>query len=662
MAKLSQKDRLQRLSDHYRRGVQDMDIRRTRKNGWNDTVDSYMGKLPANWPHTSRVTDPRIRTAVLEKTARLLNNKLQGRVTPREGGDVVKARIQNAILDYQWDAATEGGSMIEKLASADQVSRLFGASFVLNYWDVEKNSNEIKLIDPRDIFFDGSATHVRNARWVQVREWTTWDKLEERGYNVNKWRKMAKSGEITADKQNTAYESVVRANRGLENRVGEQDDPENPVVEVVTEWTDEDCVIWLPKYDQIIFDGKNPYQHGQIPLSMLRYYPLPDEIYGESEVESVMPLQRAINFFLSGTIDELGLAIRPPLKLLAGRYRKESIEYGPGAQWIMNEPNAVTEAQLGQGTLSTFNVIYPALLAAFNTAMGDQSLGVSNTTGQYDVKTATEVKSIAQQQNSRDQYNQLYLAEFLKDIVLMWMSNTKQYMFDDPTLKYKVIKIIGQDNIKYFQQMMLDGKDVPQYAIDEIVNTITQNPEAVTPDMIDNIMQEVAVPVKPVIENPGEKNPDKYKIRSKFTMGENGQEGELAVTPDDFEGEYDYIPDVKSMSAGAGQMLADARNKAVELVLNPVVAQQLQLQGASINLKELLTGVLEDAGYKDAEGLFTNAQTQIGGGAVPPGAAGLVPGQTPVGNVPNAGIQGGFPPVPNDAGAAGIPQPQGIPG
>lgn len=651
-------EKLELLQKRYNRGVQDSDTRRTRRNGWNDVIDAYMSKLPANWPHLARVTDPRVRNIILEKNSRLTNSKLQGRLIPREGGDVIKARIQNAVLDFQWDYANEGGSMSEKVALSDQIARIYGAAFVLVYWNAAKNTNEIKLINPNDIFFDGSATHIKNAKYAQVREWTTWEKLEERGYNVARFRRGVQNGSITPNRKDTAYVDEVKANRALENRIGEQDDPKNPVVEVVTQWKNEECTLWLPKYDIIVKDEANPYAHKQIPIAQLRYYPLGDDIMGESEVESVLPLQRAINFFLSGTVDALGMAIRPPLKLVAGQYRKESIEYGPGANMIVSNPNAVTEMQLGDSTIKSFNTIYPALVAAFNTAMGDQSLGMSTYTQKFGDKTATEVEDLAQQQNTRDQSNQFYLGQFLKDIILMWNSNNKQYLFDDPTKDKFVLKIIGKDNIQYFQQMKLADSDVPDYAMAEIAQTIEQNPEAVDDGQLTQLMSELSVPTHPIINNPNEKNPTKYDFTHKFSVSENGDEGDLIVTPDDYIGEYDYIPDVKSMSAGAGVELQEARKQALETIMNPAIQGMLQTQGENIKIKELLVNVLEDAGYKDAEALFENVNQQAlqGGGIDPTTGAPLA------GNVPNAGVQGGVPPIPNAGGPGGIPQPQGVQG
>jgi hypothetical protein len=542
-------EKLNQLMLHYTRVRQDMDTRRTRKNGWNEVITSYMGKLPANWPFLAVVTDPRLRTAITEKNARLINGKLRGRLVPRNSGSVVKAKIQNALLDFQWDYANEGGSMIEKAALADQYARLFGAAWGLTYWDTRKDSNELKIIDPRDIGWDGGATHPKNARWCQVREWTTWDKLEDRGYNVKSLKKKSENNEIGNQWRSTAYESIVKGNRGLVDRVGEVDDPDNPIVEVVTEWTYGNAekpgrmIIFLPRLAEILEDIENPYKHGEIPISMLRYHSLIDDIYGETDAEYVLPLARAINATLCGFIDEMTITMRPPLKISSSGVRTETIEYGPGAQWIMDNPNQVQEMQFSPHTIESFNATYPALVSAFNTAMGDNSMGLSNRGGgQFTDKTATEVNQLERQQNTRDQSNQTYLSEFLKDIMMKWLSNNKQYLFDDPEKEHHILKIIGPENIKQFQQMKLDGMDIPDEAMQQIADTMDQAQQTGQPLQeadVNNIMQDVAVPTNPVIMNPNEPNPENYEIKSKLDV-KNPEEADLYVTEDDFEGEYEY--------------------------------------------------------------------------------------------------------------------------
>lgn len=647
MAK-DQNSRVDQLMLHYMRSRQDMDTRRTRKNGWNEVITSYMGKLPSNWPFLAVVTDPRLRTAITEKNARLINGKLRGRLVPRNSGSVEKAKIQNAILDFQWDYANEGGSMIEKVALADQYTRLFGAAWGLTYWDTKKDSNELKIIDPRDIGWDGAATHPKNARWCQVREWTTWDKLAARGYNVASLKKKADKNEIGNQWRSTAYESIVKGNRGLMDRVGEPDDPTNPIVEVVTEWTCGDSetpgqmTIFLPRFSEILEESENPYKHGEIPISMLRYHTLIDDIYGETDAEYVLPLARAINATLCGFVDEMTITQRPPLKIASSGVRTETIEYGPGAQWIMDNPNLVQEMQFSPHTIQSFNATYPALVAAFNTAMGDNSLGISNTLAKgFSQKTATEVNQLQNQQNTRDQSNQTYLSEFLKDIMMKWLSNNKQYLFDDPTKQIHIQKIIGPEAIGAFQQLKLDGRDIPPEAMQEITNTVDMAAQAGNPlseDSINQIMQDVSVPTNPVIVNPEEKNPENYEIKSKLDV-KNAEEADLYVTPEDFDGEYDYIPDVSSMASGASQQQQQARENALQLLLLPQTLQLLQLQGVTANIKDLLVKKFEDAGYTDAEAMFEPLQQQPMGAPPMGGVPGQVmPPTAPAPNMPQPNV------------------------
>lgn len=669
-------DPLTRLLRHYTWGVQDMDTRRVRKNGWNDVINAYMSKLPPNWPYNSIVTVPLIRTTILEKTSRLLNAKLQGRLIPRdENGDYIKAKINNMLLDFQWDFANEGGTMFEKCALADQYARIFGAAFALTYWDVTKNANDIKIIDPRDVFFDGAANHIRNCRWVQIREWVTVDKLEQRGYDVADLAELTEEGNVPPQRRDTSYESIVKANRALTDRTGEIDDMQNPVLEVITEWGfDRDQVpyqtIFLPKFTRILSTKAGddfPYKHSKIPLSMLRYYPMLDDIYGDSEVESVLPLQRAANAMVDGFLDESNIKLRPPLKIAAQGVRIETIEYGPGAKWIMNDPSLVQEHAGQDGFIAAFNTVFPMIVSQFDQAMGQQSLGVTQTASgaskpEFGNPTATEVNANTAQQNNRDQYNQAYLGEFLKDIMMMWLSNNKQYLFDDPTKKFHILKIIGKDNIQQLQQMNLDGKEIPAYAMNEIAQTVLQNPEAVSDEALQGIVSDVSVPTNPVVKNPTDE-PDEFDVVPKLSVSDNGEEAELYMLPEDFEGEYDYIPDVKSMSAGAGDTMRKARENALQTVLNPIVIQLLQTQGDNIKIKELLIGAFEDAGYKDAESLFESnipngqpGQTQPGGQGTPgamPGNPGINPAQG-MGQVPQA--------IPNQPVNGGLPPSQGFQG
>lgn len=661
MASEKQKHTLIELNSHYSAWTDDNETRTTRKNGWNDITDAYYGKLPDDWPFTARTVDPCIRTTIIEKNARLVNGKLRGRLIPRENGDIISAQINNAILDYQWDNANEGGSMVTKIGICDLDTRLYGSKFVLVKWKYEEDDegnvlfdgNEMYPLDLRDCGMDYSASHVRDAKWFQIRTWEFLEDLENQsdvsGETIFKGlaeirRQINERQNKQSSQRKTENVSRIKQLKGLEDRVGT--DMSFPVVEVVTEYRKDRWITFAPGYNVILRDIPNPYRHGKIPVAQNRYYALQDDPIGESEVESVLPIWKAIQATVCGYMDEVILKQRPPLKIIEGAVRIETIEYGPEAQWIVTRPDAVTEMTSSGQAIQYFQTTYSALKSAFNTAMGDMSQGVSSADPFNPQKTATEIKASVRQQNARDQKNQSDLAEFIKEIMLMWLSNNRQFMFT-PEKKEYVIKIIGQDKFNYFKRAGLDEMIVEPEAMSAIGDVITQQPELSDTQLM-GLLQAAETPKYPVFENPDEKDPEKINAKAKMTVSENGDSADVSVIPQDLEGTYDYIADVKSMGAGAGEELMQGRAKAIQLLTsNPVVLQLLQADGYRPKVKELISADLEDWGLNDAERFFE----KIDNGQNNPTA-----GAQPTGGIPTDGGIGGLPNVPQADAGSPIPE------
>src|SRR6185312_6558525 len=324
---------LSEVTRHYRDWTADMDKRRARPNGWDAVTDAYWGKLPNDWPYQSKVVDPRIRTSLIEKKSRLLNAKLRGRLVPRHDSDTadnIKAQIHNAFLDFQWDNATDGGTMLSKWGQMDQDTRMYASCFGITKWRHEERNgqvvfdgNEFYPIDVRDCGLDPSCDHIRNAKWFQHREWAKIEDMEEvndlpdgkklyPGLNLLKSRLSINSN----DMRSTAYPNRALQNKGLIDRVGY--DRSYPVIETVTEYRKDRWITFAPRYKVILRDIPNPYKHGKIPVVQLRYYKLTGDPLGESEVEPVLPLWKAIQAILCGFLDNMNIHNRPPLKILDG--------------------------------------------------------------------------------------------------------------------------------------------------------------------------------------------------------------------------------------------------------------------------------------------------------------------------------------------------------
>jgi hypothetical protein len=610
---------------HYTYGTQDMETRKLRKNGWDDIIRAYYGKLPNNWPYLSKIVDPVIRTALMEKTARLFNGKLRGTVVPRETGDNVKAKIINSILDYYWDNAQLGGSMLEKWALMDTYTRLFGAAFALCYWRKTDDYDgvEFKVLDNRDVFVDYQANHVKNANWVQVREWRTLQDLKnttlngENLYeNLDELEKMMMA-EYQGDRRDNRYTSMVKQLRGLEDRVGQ--DIYFKTVEIVTEYRKDRWITFTPRYGLILRDIENPLDSEIIPVVQLRYYQNGDDVYGESEFEAVLPIQRAINANLCAFQDQINFSLRPPIKVAnnADGVRLDTIVYAPNALWLTGStPNNIIEHQSGTQVVQQFSATYQVLKSAFNTALGELSAGVSSVNPTATEKTATEVRATFTQMQSRDQFNQLFLTESLKDQMVMWIKLIQQFLFDDPS-KYSIIfKITGMDMLNELKRYALDDMEVPDEITNTMADMVQNDPNSMDESMIQTIIEQTAIPAYPVNMKPSSKSGD---FMPKMEMDKYGEFAILRVTKDDMEGNYDYIPDVKSMAVGMTEQLVAGRNQLLNLLLSPNVNAQLQTEGDRLKVKDLIIAIAEDNGVKNAGKFFESVQTGAGQPGLPGG-------------------------------------------
>lgn len=640
------------VMDHFQDWVDDNEQRSSREGGWEQITNAYNSKLPTDWPFDSKTVDPRIRTTVLEKNARLTNKPMRGKVIPREGGDVMKARLQNCLLNFQWDAANQGGSMNIKVANSDLDSRLYASKFAYVYWrtQTDKNGNllfdgnEMAPLSIEDCGMDPNCDHVRNSKWFQHRSFTQWADLEANkdlypGFEELKNR--VKQGKtVVQSRRDSKYIKRIKQIRGLEDRMGT--DNAFPVIQKVVEYREDTWITFCPDFNLILSIDDNPYDHKMIPISQLRYYSNDGDNLGDSEVEAVYPIWLAIQAILCAFLDEVIIKIRPPLKVVDGAVRTETIVYAPEAQWLMDNINAVAEVETRADSVRYFQNTYPALVSAFNVAMGDLSQGTSNIDPMVADKTATEIRQVAHQQNIRDQKNQLDLAEFIKDIMMMWMANNRQFLFRDESKHEFLLRVMGQENFEYFKRMGMDEKVFTQEGTQYVQSVIEDMAEAgqeVSEWDVESLTEAAKVPKFPVITNPKEKDVTKLEYKPKMQVSELGDSAQLAVLPEDLEGMYDYVPDVKSMESSASEQMMMARTMAIQTVTNPNVLQLLAGEGFRPKIKDMLVSDFADKGLNDAERFFE--AVQAGGVLVPP-QAGATSGFSPTGGTvpaqPNAGM------------------------
>lgn len=657
---------------HYEMAKQDLDQRRS---DWDTKDELFRSHIDeSNHPYNAVVFDPRVFTAIFEKTARLFANKPRGRMVPREGGDTLGAKINNELLSFQWDEneRVDSQPMLAKWAMMDQNARKYGASFALCKWRYERKIKKTKDKKGKteaksQVYFDGpdfkplvnrdcltNPSYSTVKGWFQYREYVTLQELKETNdsartkavyRNLDILRdSLAKEGEGGGDTRDNNYISKNKNIKGLEDFLGK--DEFNKTVEVVTEYTPERWITFAPKHGVVLRDIPNPMDHGQIPVVMLRYYQVDDDLYGLSEIEPVQTLQKATNALVNQYLDAINMSLYTPLKIRANAVQMHTLEFGPGAKWIMNDPTDVTPHESSTSGVAEFASTYRFMVGAMQEALGETSQGVSNLSPGEGDKTATEIRDLASQRNARDNYNQIFLSEALKKQMMFWFNMDKQFLFSDPNEQQKIVRIVGKDAIRYFQQRGLDSVEMSDEAVD-LINAEGQ-PDEVQAEM-QNLLAE------------GKLRPEDFQMPQhpvkvgddvipKMTMEPGDEMAHLILEPDDLGGNYDYIPDIESMAVPNETQLIASAKQMIDLNTDPNTVQLLAQDGYKFKLKEAMEDFFERLGTKDADKYFSKVEqneiNQGGQGATQAGIGGQgAVGAPGVGGIPQASVGGQAQPV-----------------
>jgi hypothetical protein len=616
------------VQSHYSMSLKDLEQRIYRRNGFDDSDKLFASYLDeGSWPYKSLIFDPRPYTVILEKSARLIGSKPKGRLIPREGGDTLGAYINNELLDFEWeDNARLGQSMIQKWIIMDQNARKYGSSFALCKWRWErKNVKDEKGDLKKETFYDGPDFTVLNNRdvlanpsyeyinkWFQHREYLTIKDMQ----NVNdasRGEPSYKNLDILAEsvkaesKGRSDYRDIYSKNksmRGLQDMLGQ--DEYNKVIRVVTEYRQDRWITFAPNHGVILRDISNPYKHSEIPVVHLKYYPIPDDLYGVSELEPTVKQIKAINAHISAYSDTIALALRPPVHVNPMNVRMHTLNWDPEAKWLMNNPNVdVQQMRIDTSVSNNFQSIYTTLVGSFMNAVGEQSQQMSAINPSQDQSrvTATEINATNYTRNVRDNMNKIFLSEALKRQIMLWHVMNQQYMFKAKVDKLKIIRIAGNEAVDFFTK----------HGLSDIRPTEDDAEKARM--SIANGMEPMDVPPGPTYAvNVGEDETGMPIEVPKFLPDENGRGGNLIIEPGDIAGNYDYIPDIESMSPPSPEQVENKLTALIATLTNPAIIQGLAQEGIRPRYKDLIVRAIESTHVvQDAESYFEQIENVEGG-------------------------------------------------
>jgi hypothetical protein len=617
---------LDKLQEHYDAAQSELDTRITHKEQGFDTYDrlyrSYIE--PTKWPYSAKIFDPRAFGSILKKDTRLIASKLQGRLVTRKAGKELGARVGSELLACQWDEidALTDEPMLTRLIRASGSARRYGAAFALVKWRYESGKFDgpnFEVLNNRDVLLQPGRSTIADSDYVIVRRYVTIEEIEsindisskEPIYDKEAVKQLKKAkGSAVGDH----YSSVNKMVRGLDSKAKNEER-----IELCTEYRRDRWITWAPyasgkgskKKALILRDIKNPYEHREIPIARLVYYPIDDDIYGVSELEPVTTLQKALNALISQSFDTINIDLYPIVKLTNPTgITMTSLEFKPRAKWLMNAGSNVERLDSGTSSLAKFREMATYLIQAMNEALGETGQGVSSLAAFENDKTATEVKDSALLRNARDNFNKLMLSAFLGKVMYFWWSMDKQFLTDN-----KVIRIVGQDAMEYFTEQGLNGwklndeghmllSDVADELTAEAINAGQEPPsyEMVYEAMRQTgVLDEYAEPLYPV-QIAGETVP-------KLQVSQDGKTGFLAFEGGvDGAGDYDYIPDVESMSLPNDKEIMN--NKMTWYQLGTQAQQSLNQDGRRFKVEDALISIAKAMKQDDAERFFEDLPQQ----------------------------------------------------
>jgi len=420
---------------HYEMAEEDNSARWT---DWDSKYELFRSYLDENnWPYSSLIFIPHTFQAIFEKMARLNGGKPRGRLIPREGGDVIKAMVNNELLDFQWDEAgrVDHTPMVEKWSRMDLQTRIYGASFAIAKWRYESDSEGetrfdgpiLKVLNPKDSLPNPSYSSVKN--WFQYRDYPTIAELE-RVNDVSKEKPVYKNIKLLkkaveenaragGDTRDMNWIPRGRELQGLPDYLGRDETPEFKTVEIVTELRDEKIIVFAPNHGVILREDVNPYAHKQIPVVQLKYISIDDDIWGLSELEPIEKVQKAINSLSSQFVDAVNMDLYRILKVRPTGVQMQTLEWGPGKKWLMNSPDDVVPLETNLASVGEFVNVYSVLTGVLKEALGETSAAFSSLQPFGTEKTATEIEEGQLTRSVRDNYNQVFLGEAIKQQMML---------------------------------------------------------------------------------------------------------------------------------------------------------------------------------------------------------------------------------------------------
>jgi len=572
----------------------------------------------------SKIYDPVLYGQLMDYVARFSSDKPKGTFAPVEYGDIFKAKILNANFQCDW----RKDHMDLKMKKLIKMSKVLGMGYARNTYKIEKQrknfnavkqNGETKHVKGEYTIHDGPSCEVLSfyrvlpqmdafdwdsQDYVFVEDWVSIDELKRCKDKGGEYQNLSKLedmiDEIQSDDSKTQKD---RSTKGSDKEVLKdllQLDTKTGKFMMITKYTK---TRWTSVAgDLLLRDIPNPYAHGDFPIIPLYNDVWYDNVVSPSESFFVERLQRAINKLINMRFDNVESIMSPMLRI------------GPDVDPTLLRLGQFKALEADAGDIEWFTMP-DAMGQTFGQSMGILKDGISAATAAQDFssqtkssnpvnKFATGLRQEGDRNERRSQYHGTFIDDFVKRLADQWLSLTRQFA---PTKK--IVRIAGRDMVEYFKHNTMMEID---------------NGGATS---VDDIISEGRGHLAGVLGLAYEK--DEGEWEPKFRFSDDDMFGWIRLTPEDFIGNYDYIPETEST------VLADkAQDRQLKLVFFETLMRTIELVKAGFLTEKSIYDLAEQFGFRNSESMFNFANVQNIISSQQAGYTGLAGGEQKSGNIP----------------------------
>ena len=197
----------------------------------------------------------------------------------------------------------------------------------------------------------------------------------------------------------------------------------------------------------VLFDGPNPFYHGQFPFACLRLNRVPWQWPGISEFRNQMPLQDVMNNVLAGILDAVKKAVNP--QLLApdnafGAAVKKNLDPNMPNAKIFYSPSSIAAPTYAPAPMLPGFVFQTMLYAQQELDSQSGFLDMSGISRRGIVPAGDTLEQLKEGQQTLVRLKVRYIEDFMKQVGQQWVPNAFQFY----TLERR-LQLLGSDGLTW---------------------------------------------------------------------------------------------------------------------------------------------------------------------------------------------------------------------